>query len=163
MYNTYNSQVNLDRINNQIAELEKIKAQLNQPAPITQNFQLAPTREIIRYANSIEEVRREPIIGETPYFSKDMSVVWVKNQKGEIKTYELTEIVPKDEKDMQIELLQTQISELRKEMRKYDEHFANANEPEDTTDTKWSDEADGEPVKENKPTGVQRVSRSKTK
>lgn len=163
MYNTYNSQANLDRINNQIAELEKIKAQLSQPVPITQNFQLAPARDIIRYANSIEEVRKEPIIGETPYFSKDMSVVWIKNTKGEIRAYELTEIVPKDEKDMQIELLQTQISELRKEMRKYDEHIANANEPEDTTDTQWNNEANGEPTKENKPTSIQRVSRSKTK
>ena len=38
---------------------------------------------------------------------------------GDIKTYELTEIIPKDDKDIQIELLQTQIEELRKEMKKY--------------------------------------------
>ena len=86
----YNNQANLDRVNNQIAELERIKMQMQQPIPqptnLTQNFQLAPTnREVIRYATSIEEVQRDMVVGDTPYFSKDMSVVWLKNTKGEIK------------------------------------------------------------------------------
>lgn len=167
MYNTqyYNNQANLDRVNNQIAELERIKMQMQQPQPtnLTQNFQLAPQRELIKYANSFEEVQKEMVIGDTPYFSKDMSILWVKNTKGEIKTYELTEIVPKDAKDMQIELLQNQINELRKEMRKYDEHITNVNDTEDTTNSQWYDETNGEPIKENKSTSVQRISRSKTK
>ena len=120
MYNNpyvINQQANLDRINAQINDLEKIRSQLQQPQQptnLTQNFQLAPqNRDVIRYAGSIEEVQRDAVIGETPYFSKDMSVVWVKNTKGDIKTYELNEIIPKDEKDFQIELLQTQINELK--------------------------------------------------
>ena len=129
MYNNpymtpYNQQINIDRINNQIAELEKMKnqfqQQMTQPQPtnLTQNFQLAPTnREIIRYASSIEEVNREQVIGDTPYFSKDMSIVWIKTPKGDTKTYELTEIVPKDDKDIQIEFLQSQIEELKKGMK----------------------------------------------
>ena len=170
MYNTpyYNNQANLDRLNNQIAELEKIKAQMQmpmtQPTNLTQNFQLAPTnRDLIKYASSIEEVQKEMVVGDTPYFAKDMSVVWLKNTKGEVKTYELTEIIPKDSKDIQIELLQNEIQELRKEMKKYDEHITNVNEPEDTTNTKWYDETNGEPIKENKSTSIQRISRSKTK
>lgn len=119
--NAYNSQFNIDRIDNQIAELNKIKnqyqQQLNQPQTptnLTQNFQLAPiNREVIRYANSIEDVQRDTVIGDTPYFSKDMNVVWVKNIKGDIKTYELNEIVQKDEKDIQIDLLQAQLNELK--------------------------------------------------
>ena len=122
-YMQYNSQSALDRINNQMAELEKMREQLQkpiqQPTSLTQNFQIAPTnREIIKYANSIEEVQRDMVVGDTPYFSKDMSVVWIKNTKGEIKTYELNEIVPKDNKDIQIEYLQAQIEELKKEMKK---------------------------------------------
>lgn len=118
----YNSQANLDRINAQINELEKIKSQMQQPVQtptnLTQNFQLAPTnRDVIRYAASMEEVQRDAVLGETPYFSKDMSVVWVKNTKGEIKTYELNEIVPKDDKDLKIEYLQAQIEELKKGMK----------------------------------------------
>ena len=114
MYNNpyFNPQMNLDRINAQINELEKAKAQIQQPTPITQNFQIAPpTHDAIRYANSMEEVQRNVVIGDTPYFSKDMSVVWIKNPKEEIKTYELNEIIPKDEKDLQIEMLQAKIKE----------------------------------------------------
>ena len=126
MYNNpymtpYTQQPTIDRINMQMAELEKMKEQLQKPVPITQNFQLAPSnREIIRYANSIDEVQKDMVIGDTPYFSKDMSVVWIKNTKGEIKTYELNEIIPKDNKDLQIEYLQAQIEQLRKEMKTYE-------------------------------------------
>lgn len=123
MYNTpytnvYNPQPALDRINAQMAELERQKAQLQQPIQptnLTQNFQIAPTnREVIRYAASMEEVQKDMVIGDTPYFSKDMSVVWIKNTQGNIKTYELNEIIEKDEKDLQIEYLQAQIAELKK-------------------------------------------------
>ena len=146
--------------------IDQANGQLNQlhTSPITQNFQLAPTnRDVIKYAASMEEVQREQVIGDTPYFSKDMSIVWIKNTRGGIKTYELNEIIPKDEKDLQIELLQTQLNELKKEMRKYDEHITNAIESKNTTDTKWDDETDGEPVKESKSTSIQRVSTSKKK
>jgi hypothetical protein len=115
--NVYNPQASIDRINNQIAELEKLKAQIpqpNNPPAINQTFQLAPNNQnVIKYANSMEEVQKNIVIGDTPYFSNDMSVVWIKDTKGEIKTYELKEIVPKDEKDIQIEYLQAQLKELK--------------------------------------------------
>lgn len=118
MYNNqymYSPQANLDRVNNEIAQLEKIKSQLQQPIPnINQTFQITPTNyEIIRYANSIDEVQKSMVVGDTPYFSRDMSVVWIKNNKNEIKTYELNEIVPRDEKDIKIEMLQAQINEMK--------------------------------------------------
>lgn len=134
MYNnpySYNPQVSVDRLNEQINNLERMKAQIQQPPvqqPITQNFQLAPTnRDVIKYATSIDEVQRDMVIGDTPYFSKDMSVVWVKNTKGEIKTYELNEVVLKDEKDIKIDFLMAQIEELKKEM-KNNESNANVDE-----------------------------------
>ncbi len=116
--NNINAQSNIDRINNEISNLQKLKEQMQQnqatPTNLTQNFQIAPNHyETMRYANSIEEVEKNSVIGDTPYFSRDMSVVWVKNAKGEIKTYELKEIIPKDDKDMQIELLQAQINEMK--------------------------------------------------
>lgn len=126
----YSPQANIDRINSQIAELEKLKAQMPmQPTNLTQNFQLAPAnKDIIKYANGIDDVQREMVVGETPYFSKDMSVVWVKNNKGEIRTFELNEIIPKDEKDIKIEYLQAQIEELKKEV-KQNERYTNIDEP----------------------------------
>ena len=139
--NMYNPQANIDKINAQINELEKMRNQIQQPpvqqpTNLTQNFQLAPTnRDVIRYANSLEEVQRDMVIGDTPYFSKDMSVVWIKNTKGEIKTYELNEIVAKDEKDIKIEFLMAQIEDLKKEMKKNE---SNANIIESDKDEKSS-------------------------
>lgn len=143
--NPYNRQMEVERINAQMAELEKMKAQMQQPVQqptnLTQNFQIAPTnREVIKYANNIEEVQRDMVVGDTPFFSKDMSVVWIKNVKGEIKTYELTEIIPKDSKDVEIEYLKSQIVELKKEMKKYesndDEYVDGAVENEESSSFK---------------------------
>ena len=167
MPNAYNPQTNIDKLNEQINNLERMKAQMQQPVQptnLTQNFQISPTnREIIRYATSLEEVQRDMVIGDTPYFSKDMSVVWIKNAKGEIKTYELSEIIPKDEKDLQIELLQSQVNKLTKEVNKYEQYTSNANEPEVPTNTTEYDEPIGTTTKESKPTSIPRVSTSKKK
>lgn len=132
--NSYNQQMTVDRINAQMNELEKMKQQLQQPQPqptnLTQNFQLAPTnRDVIKYASSMEEVQRDMVIGDTPFFSKDMSVVWIKNTKGEIKTYELNEIIPKDEKDIQIEMLQAQINEMKGMIKNARANDESTNEP----------------------------------
>lgn len=118
--NSFNPQPAIDRINAQMAELERQKAQLQQPIQptnLTQNFQLAPSnKEVIRYAESMEEVQRDMVIGDTPYFSKDMSVVWIKSTNNQIRTYELNEIIAKDEKDIKIEYLEAQLAELKKGM-----------------------------------------------
>lgn len=168
MPSAYNPQATVDKINAQINELERLKTQIpqnnqQQPTNLTQNFQLAPqNHDVIKYASSIEEVQRDMVIGDTPYFSKDMSVVWIKNTKGEIKTYELNEIIPKDSKDLQIELLTTQIKEL-KGMIQNERLNANVNTAEISTDTTTSDEPIGEPIKTNKSTSVSRISASKKK
>lgn len=154
--NNYNPQLNLDRINSQIAELEKMKQQIPQqpvaqPTNLTQNFQLTPTnRDFIRYANSMDEVEKDIVIRDTPFFSRDMSVVWIKNTKGEIKIYELNEIVPKDEKDIKIEFLMAQIEELKKEMRSNE---SNANVDGETSKSIESEES----------ANVSTISKSKTK
>lgn len=123
MYNTiYNPQASIDRINNQIAELEKMKGQIPPVPPITQNFQFANNG--IRYADSIEEVEKSFIVGDTPFFSKDLSVVWIKSING-IRSFELKEIVKKDEKDLLIESLQMQIEEMKgKEYAKSNDEYA---------------------------------------
>ncbi len=164
--NTYSPQMNIDKIDEQISNLQKLRNQIQQPLPqptnLTQNFQLAPTRDAIRYAGSIEEVQREAVVGETPYFSKDMSVVWIKNGKGNIKSYELTEIIPKDEKDFQIELLQEEIREL-KGMIMNEQRNTNATTTEDKTDTTEYDETTGTTIKENKSPSIQKLPTSKKK
>ena len=119
----FNQQSINDRIDNQIAQLQQMKEQMkhNQqpvPANLTQNFQITPVnKDVLKYADSMEEVQKEAVITDTPYFSKNMSVMWLKNSRGEIKTYELKEIIPKDERDLLIESLQMQVAELRKEIK----------------------------------------------
>ena len=117
----HNQQGTIDRITNQIKELETLRAQfqaqanMQQPTNLTQNFQIAPTNNTgIRFANNIQDVEKELVFAITPFFTNDLSQMWLKNAKGEIKTYQLTEIVKKDDKDILIESLQAQIEELKK-------------------------------------------------
>ena len=166
--NRFNPQTAIDRINSQIAELEKMKTSITQtpiqqPANLTQNFQIAPTNNnSIRYVNSIDEVQKDYVVTDTPYFSKDLSVLWIKNNKNEIKTYELNEIVQKDEKDLQIEFLMAQVEEL-KGMIKDEQHTTNVDEPKVSTNTSTVNDTDGKSVKESKSSSISRVSKSKTK
>ena len=159
-FNYLYNRPNVEDINSRIQELEKIKSQIQQPMQqptnLTQNFQLAPTsNEMIRYANSIEDVQKVFVIGDTPYFSKDLSVVWIKNAKGEIKTYELKEIVKKDDKDIKIETLLennatllNEIEELKKELK--------MNEQCNNDDV-------NEPIEDKKPTISKPISKSSKK
>jgi hypothetical protein len=149
-----------DRIDNEIERLKQMKTQVQQPAPITQNFQLAPTHSGMKYANTIDDVKKEIVYFDTPYFSKDMSVLWIKNNKGDIKAYELTEIIEKDDKDIQIEYLKSQIEEL-KGMIKYDANVTNVNAEQNTTNTSKYDETNGTAIKESKSSSIQKISRSK--
>ena len=129
MYNPYinnfNTQQTKDRIDNQIMQLQQMKDQLAQPMPqptnLTQNFQIAPNNNSgMKFANSIDEVNKELVFVDTPFFSKDLSTLWIKNAKGEVKSYTLAEVIIKDEKDLQIEFLQAQIEELKKGMSDYE-------------------------------------------
>ena len=138
MYNQmYSPQITRDRIDGQIAQLQQLKEQLNQQQPsINQTFQLAPTHNGIRYANSIEDVNKEIVYTDTPFFSNDLSVLWLKTTKGSIKVFELKEIVPKDEKDMIIDNLQNQINEMREEIRNAKSTINNVNEPDESEQPK---------------------------
>jgi hypothetical protein len=100
-YNPNVMQQNLnDKIDNEIAKLQQMKNHnISQPA-INQTFQLAPNSNGIKFVNDIEDVQKEFAISETPFFNKDYSTLWIKNAKGEIRIFELNEIIPKDEKDL---------------------------------------------------------------
>jgi hypothetical protein len=149
----YNPQISIDRINSQISELEKLKSQIPMQQPITQNFQIAPNSSSIRYANNLEEVQKEFILNDTPFFSKDMAVLWVKSPSGDVKTYELNEIVEKDEKDLRIELLMSQIEELKKEVIN-NEHITNDDATKNESNSTKNDESNGTTTKKSKSSSV---------
>ena len=140
-YQAPTRQDNLNMIDEQISRLNQMKSQLTQQQPtqqhqpsINQTFQLAPSSQnTMRYVNTMEDVAKEMVFGDTPFFSKDMSVMWLKNAKNEIKTYELNEIVPKDEKDLMIENLKIQLDEMNKVIKEMKDNAkpitANDDEP----------------------------------
>lgn len=169
-YNQQNQFSNLDQ--NYLSMLDKEEERIKnlknnyvnryqQPA-INQTFQLAPNNQSIKYANTINDVNKETVYSDTPFFSKDMTVLWIKTVKGDIKTYELNEIVPMDDKDMQIEYLQSQIEEL-KGMIKNDANVTNVSTKQDETDTTNNDGETRTTIKKVKPSSVSKVSGSKEK
>lgn len=115
----YNSaQTSMDRIDNQIKELESMRNQLQRTMPqqpaINQTFQIAPTNQGgYKTAESLEEVNKELVFADTIFVTKDFSKLWLKSVSGDVRTYTLTEVVEKDEKDIMIEDLQKQINELK--------------------------------------------------
>ena len=133
-YMNYNSQLEREKLDSQIAKLQEMRNQLSQTQQpsINQTFQLAPTQNGIRYVNSIEDVKKEIVYADTPYFSNDLSVLWVKNAKGNIKVFELTEIVPKDEKDMIIDNLQKQLDEIKEELKNAKSIITDVDEPSES-------------------------------
>ena len=177
MYNNYmpnfpiNQQNMYERIDNQIAQLQGLKDQLknnpiqptNQQPAINQTFQLAPNGGGgIKYVNSIEDVNKENVFVDTPFFNKELSMLWLKNSNGDIKAYELNEIVQKDEKDLQIEFLTARLNQLEG-MIINEQPNSNAYAKQDTTDTTANDEPIREPTEKSKSTSLSRVSTSKKK
>jgi len=159
----YNQQSMNDRIDNQIAQLQQMKEQMKhqQPTNINQTFQLAPQQSGMRYANSLDDVNKEMVYADTPFFSKDMSVVWVKDNKNEIRTYELNEIVPLDEKDLKIQYLQSQIEELKGMMKnESNTNNSNVNAEQNATNTSTNDEETRTTVKRSKSSSISKVSGS---
>lgn len=131
MYNPYNNQMYMqdlqglrDRIDRQMQ-----MANQNQPqaTPITQNFQLAPSQNNngIKYVNSVDDVKKELVFTDTLFVNKEYTQLWYKNASGEVKTYELKEIIELDEKDLKIRDLEAKINMLMKE--KENGQYANEN------------------------------------
>lgn len=142
MYPNYNNQFYMqdlqgmrDRIDRQLQQMQQISQP--QQTPITQNFQLAPSQNnsSIKYAENLDEVKKELVLGDTLFINKSFTTMWLKNARGETKTYEVKEIVVLDEKDAQIENLKAQIEELKKEMM-INAGNANQNVVGKTTSTK---------------------------
>lgn len=110
--------------------LNQIQNPNSQQTPITQNFQLAPNQGGIgvKYVNNIEDVKKELVFADTVFLDKEYANMWIKNAKGEIRTFSIIEIIAKDEKDLEIENLKSQIEELKGMMLNAKHDDANVNE-----------------------------------
>lgn len=129
MYGNYNpyfsQQMNIERINNQIKELENLRGQyqniqqpMNTPTTpsINQTFQLSSNNNGINYAKDIDDVKKELVLNNTLFINREYTLLWHKNTGGEIKSYRLEEIIELDEKDKKIADLMSKIELLEKEV-----------------------------------------------
>ena len=137
MYPSYNNQYyaqdlqNMrDRIDKQLQQLQQVQ-QYNQPQQvpnINQTFQLAPTQNNsgVKYAESLDDVKKELVFGDTLFVNKEYKRMWLKNARGETKEYELIQIVEQDPSALKIEELTANNEELRKEINELKKVIENA-------------------------------------
>lgn len=125
-----------ERIDRQLQQAQN-QPQMQQPVPITQNFQLAPNQNQngIKYANTIDDVKKELVFADTLFVNKEYTQLWLKNALGEVKTYKLEQIIELDEKDRKINELMAKINMLESEM-KNNESTTNGNANVNATSTK---------------------------
>ncbi len=136
-----------DRIDNQMKQMQQINQNQMQQQPIpqiNQSFQLAPnpnSNELeSKYVNNIDEVKGIFVMKTGVFLDKDLNNLWIKNTNGDIRTFELNEIIQTDPKDKEIAMLKKQIEEM-KEMIVSESNVNNSdfNEPnESKTTTKLS-------------------------
>ena len=124
MQDLQNLREKIDRQMQQMQQLNQNQMQQQQqPVPITQNFQLAPNptnNELeSKYANNIDEVRNTFVMKTGVFVNKDFTSMWVKTTDGNIKTYELNEVIQQDPKDVEINNLKLELQRMR-EMINYD-------------------------------------------
>ena len=138
-YTNYNSQFNPFNNQNNIQQMEQIRDQWDakiqlaqqqqqnqmqqqQQTPqipqINQSFQLAPTTNNNselegRYAENIDEVKNTFVMKTGIFASKDFNTIWIKDVSGNIRTFKTEEIIPRDEKDMQIQALQEELNNMK--------------------------------------------------
>lgn len=118
-YYMQNLQDMRDRIDNQMKQYQQSQAQMQQPIaqPITQNFQLAPqptNNEIqAKYVNNIEDVKNTFVMTTGLFVNKEMNTLWFKNVNGDIRTFNLQEIIEQDPKDIEIQRLRNEIENMK--------------------------------------------------
>lgn len=119
MYNP----VDLQRIDRQIEDLQRIKAnyqQMSQPVPINNiiNTQNQPVFEA-KFTN--ENPSDIFVSNKTAFIDLKNGVLTVKEPDGEMKQYGI--ILPKDEKDLKIENLEMKIREMEMRLNEHSEHI----------------------------------------
>jgi hypothetical protein len=118
MQDLQNMREKIDRQMQQMQQLNQNQMQQQQPVPnVTQNFQLAPNpsnNELeSKYVNNIDEVKGIFVMKTGVFLNKELNTLWIKNTNGDIRTFELNEIIPQDPKDIEINNLKQEIQRMR--------------------------------------------------
>lgn len=149
--NTYTQQPmnNMQQINNyddylkylekEKDRVEKTKEQYmsryQQPTVINQTFQSSPNSVAgLKHVNSIEDAEKELTVVETAFVKDDYMQLFIKNAKGEIRTFDMFEVIPKDEKDEIIEQLRSENEKLKGMIKNESANATNDEECDTTID-----------------------------
>ena len=137
MQDLQNMREKIDRQMQQMQQLNQNQMQ-QQPVPnVTQNFQLAPnpnSNELeSKYVNNIDEVKGIFVMKTGVFLNKELSTLWIKSTNGDIRTFELNEIIPQDPKDKEIAMLKKQIEEMKEMIvNESDVNNSDFNEPNES-------------------------------
>lgn len=118
MQDLQNMKEKIDRQMQQMQQLNQNQMQ-QQPTPtnLTQNFQLAPNsnnNELeSKYVNNIDEVKGIFVMKTGVFLNKELNTLWIKNTNGDIRTFELNELVEIDPKDREIALLKQELEKMK--------------------------------------------------
>ncbi len=142
MQDLQNMREKIDRQMQQMQQLNQnqMQQQQQQPVPITQNFQLAPNpinNELeSKYANNIDEVRNTFVMKTGVFVNKDFTSMWVKTTDGNIKTYELNEVIQQDPKDVEINNLKQELQRMREMINYGNESNVNNSDYDESNESK---------------------------
>lgn len=150
MQNMQDLQNMREKIDNQMRQMQQLNQNQMQQQPqipqVNQTFQLAPNptnNELeSKYANNIDEVKGIFVMKTGVFLNKELNTLWIKNTNGDIRTFELNEVIETDPKDIEINNLKKELQRMR-EMINYanesDVNNSDFNEPDESkTTTKLS-------------------------
>lgn len=137
MQDLQNMRDKIDRQMQQMQQMNQNQMQQQQPVPITQNFQLAPNpsnNELeSKYVNNIDEVKEIFVMKTGVFLDKELNTLWIKSTNGDIRTFELKEVIPQDPKDIEIAMLKKQIEEMKEMIvNESDVNNSDFNEPDES-------------------------------
>lgn len=108
----------IQELQNMLQMQQQMQQQVYPQQPqIQQTFQLSnPTNNTdfdARYAETIEEIKNVIVYRNTLFINKSMNKLYFKDASGNIKAYELNEIIEKDPKDVLIDNQKDEIDQLK--------------------------------------------------
>lgn len=120
MQNMQDLQNMKERIDKQMQQMQQFNQNQMQQQPVpnvTQNFQLAPnpsSNELeSKYVNNIDEVKGIFVMKTGVFLNKELNTLWIKNTNGDIRTFELNEIIEQDPKDVEINNLKQELQRMK--------------------------------------------------
>lgn len=118
MQDLQNMKERIDKQMQQMQQFNQNQMQNQQPIPqINQSFQLAPNpsnNELeSKYVNNIDEVKGIFVMKTGVFLDKDLNTLWIKNTNGDIRTFELNEVIETDPKDVEINNLKKELERMK--------------------------------------------------